>query len=57
MSSFTTQVRYICEEAAGLEGSVGQLSVRNSNVDNIIDLAIPYIFNFNYPIFDEEVFL
>lgn len=47
MSHYTTEVRFICETAAGLTESA-----ELSQVDDIIDLARPTIFN-NYPIFDE----
>lgn len=49
MSKYTTEVRFICETAAGLTESKGQL-----NVNEIIELAIPSIFNFDFPIFDAE---
>lgn len=49
MARFTTEVRTICEVNAGLSESVG-----SSKVDEIIDKAIPKIFNFDFPIFDEE---
>ncbi|MBO5921895.1 MAG: hypothetical protein J6Q48_05860 [Bacteroidaceae bacterium] len=49
MSDFTTQVRYICEYAAGLTSSAGF-----SQIDGILDIAAPIIFNFDYPIFDES---
>lgn len=49
MSRFTTQVREICEVNAGLTESVGA-----SKVDEIIAKAIPKVFNFDFPIFDEE---
>lgn len=48
MSKYTTQVRYICETAAGLEESVGY-----DNVNTTIQNALPKIFNFSFPIFDE----
>lgn len=49
MSKYTTQVRFICETAAGLSESEGQASVKQ-----IIAAAIPSVFNFDYPIFDES---
>lgn len=49
MSKYTTEVRYICEEACGLKQSEGQLKV-----NEIIANAIPNIFNFDFPIFDES---
>jgi len=48
MSKYTTQVRFICETAAGVIHS----DIVES-VDNIIQAAIPTIFNFDFPIFDE----
>lgn len=48
MSSFTTQVRFICEVAAGESESVGQ-----ENVNTIIGKAAPRVFNFDFPIYDE----
>lgn len=48
MSKYTTEVRFICETYAGLRDSTGQ-----ADVNDIIQSAIPSIFNFNYPIFDE----
>lgn len=49
MSKYTTELRFICETLAGETESQGA-----SKVDEIIDLARPQIFNFDYPIFDEE---
>lgn len=49
MSKYTTEVRYICETAAGLEQSAGYASV-----NDILDLANTKIFDFDYPIFDES---
>lgn len=48
MSKYTTEVRYICETAAGLVDSEGY-----SSIDEILTTAAPVIFNFDYPIFDE----
>lgn len=48
MSKYTTEVRYICETAAGLDESVGY-----NSVNQIIDLAVPKVFDFDFPIFDE----
>lgn len=48
MSKYTTEVRYICETAAGLETSEGYLSV-----NQIIKAALPSVFDFEFPIFDE----
>lgn len=49
MSKYTTEVRYICEKAAGLEESKGY-----SDVDEIISDAIPSVFSYDFPIFDEN---
>lgn len=49
MSKYTTQVRYICENFAGYDESQGYLKV-----DSIIRSARPKVFNFDYPIFDEN---
>lgn len=48
MSKYTTEVRFICENAAGLTESAGY-----SRIDEIINKAIPAVFNFDFPIFDE----
>jgi hypothetical protein len=48
MSKYTTEVRYICEEAAGLQDSVGY-----NNIESVITTAAPVIFDFDFPIFDE----
>lgn len=49
MSKYTVELRYICEAAAELEASVG-----GDDVDQVIQNAIPNIFNFSFPIFDES---
>lgn len=48
MSKYTTEVRFICEKAAGLTESVGY-----NDINKIITDAIPSVFNFDFPIFDE----
>lgn len=48
MSKYTTQVRFICETSAGLTESAGY-----SSVNEIIQRAIPNVFNFEFPIYDE----
>lgn len=48
MSSYTTQVRYICETYAGLTESVGV-----NDVNKVVEAAAPKIF-MDFPIFDEE---
>lgn len=47
MSKYTTEVRYICETAAGLDESVGY-----DSVNSVLQEAAPKIFNFDFPIFD-----
>lgn len=47
MSKYTTEVRYICEQANGLDSSVGF-----ADVDQIIAGAIPSVFSFDFPVFD-----
>lgn len=49
MSKYTTEVRYICEQYAGLNSSVGY-----SDIENVIQKSIPKVFDFNFPIFDES---
>ena len=49
MSKYTTEVRYICEKANDLEQSAGF-----ADVDEIIAAAIPSVFSFDFPIFDES---
>lgn len=49
MSKYTTQVRFICEQLSGYVQSVDY-----SNVDLVLRAAEPKIFDFDYPIFDEN---
>lgn len=49
MSKYTTEVRFICEQANGLTESKGYMSV-----NDIITNAIPKVFDFSFPIFDES---
>lgn len=49
MSKYTTEVRFICETSAGLTESGGF-----NSVNDIIKKAIPNVFNFDFPIFDEN---
>lgn len=49
MSKYTTEVRFICENSAGLSESEG-----TNNVDSILDKCWNKVFNFNFPIFDEN---
>ena len=48
MSEFTTQVRYICEKYANYDSSQNYVKV-----DDIIQSALPSIFDFSFPIFSE----
>lgn len=48
MSKYTTEVRYICEVAAGLDESVGF-----KGIDDVLDEAVAKVFDFSFPIFDE----
>lgn len=47
MSKYTTELRYICEWLAGEKNSVDF-----SHVDDIIELARPKLFSFQYPLYD-----
>lgn len=49
MSKYTTEVRFICEESSGLKNSKGY-----SDVDTILTHACPKIFDFDFPIFNED---
>ena len=46
---YTTQLRFICENYAGLEESTGY-----NNVEQVIAGALPKLFDFDFPIFDED---
>ena len=48
MSKYTTEVRYICEVAAGLVESTDY-----TGVEDVIKKALPVVFDFSFPIFDE----
>lgn len=49
MAKYTTEVRSICEFYAGLDESADY-----TGVDDVISSAIPKIFDFDFPIFDEN---
>ena len=49
MSTYTTELRYILESYAGLNSSTEYPSI-----DNVIEKARTKLFDFNYPIFDEQ---
>lgn len=49
MSMYTTELRFICENYGGLTESTGY-----SNVEQVIAGALPKLFDFDFPIFDED---
>ena len=49
MSKYTSEVRFICESLTWHEESSGY-----DGIDEIIEQAIPLIFSFDFPIFDEN---
>lgn len=49
MSKYTTEVRYICEQKAGLQESVGF-----NNINSVLDKSWDKIFTTNWKIFDES---
>ena len=49
MSKYTTEVRYICESYSGVTESVGY-----KGISEVIAGAIPKIFDFDFPIYDES---
>lgn len=49
MSKYTTEVRFLCESEAGLTESRGF-----NSIDSILQESAPKIFNFDFPIFDEN---
>ena len=49
MSTYTTEVRYICENYAGEKESVGYDSVQT-----VLNRSWDKVFDFDFPIFDEE---
>lgn len=49
MSKYTTELRFICETSAGLTDSKGY-----TNAKDIIEKSRTKIFDFDYPIFDEN---
>lgn len=49
MSKYTTEVRYICEVSAGLTESTNYIGV-----EDVIKKALPIVFDFSFPIFDEN---
>lgn len=49
MSKYTTEVKYICEQKAGLQESVGF-----NNINSVLDKSWDKIFTTNWEIFDES---
>ena len=49
MSKYTTEARYVCEFFAGNTESVGY-----SSIDEILEKSYNKIFDFKFPIFDEN---
>lgn len=49
MSKYTTELRFICENFAGLDESVGY-----NDIEQVIANSRSQIFNFEYPIFDSD---
>lgn len=49
MSKYTTEVRFICETASGETESKGFTSI-----NKILEKSAPKVFDFDFPIFDEE---
>lgn len=49
MSSYTTQLRFICESLTGHTESVGY-----NDTKEVITAAVPLVFDFDFPIFDEN---
>lgn len=48
MSNFTTEVRFICESLNGVS------SEGYSGLENILNVAAPLVFDFDFPIYDES---
>lgn len=49
MSKYTTEIRFLCEHFAGLENNGSYV-----DIDSAIAAAIPNIFSFDFPIWDEN---
>ena len=49
MSKYTTEVRYICEEAAGIDTSVGY-----NDVNRVVEMAYPNIFDSSLSFYNDE---
>lgn len=49
MSTYTTEIRYICESKSGFTVE----EIKNKTVDEIIEVARNNVFNFDFPVYDE----
>lgn len=49
MSKYTTEVRFLCEQSAGLVESVGY-----ADIQGVLDACRDKVFDFEFPIFDEN---
>lgn len=49
MSKYTTEIRFLCESLTGHTESVGY-----NGIKNVLNDAAPIIFDFDFPIFDEQ---
>lgn len=50
MSKYTSLLRYVCENKSGFTPE----QIEEKTIDEIIDAAIPHIFDFNFPVHTEE---
>lgn len=50
MSKYTTELRFICESSLQNNG----IDIKGLSVDEIIKKSLPYIFNFSFPIYDNN---
>lgn len=48
MSKYTTEIRFLCEVESGATSSTGF-----NSINDILTIAAPKVFNFDFPIFDE----
>nr|DAF09944.1 MAG TPA: Lower collar protein [Caudoviricetes sp.] len=50
MSKYTTELRFICESSLQNNG----IDIKGLSVDEIIKKSLPYVFNFSFPIYDND---
>ncbi len=50
MSKYTTELRFICESSLQNNG----IDIKGMSVNEIIEKSLPYIFNFSFPIYDNN---